>query len=126
MVLGDFARTLTDGQQSHKALGILYRRIKIRVAPSVKSDDAPVPWDSHPLRYLLLRIRPVNLLEEHPQERDYIKTVFHGYARELRAIRGIYSIAHVPLAEEEVFMGVILENTSHRRVSLLSSSCHSF
>jgi hypothetical protein len=86
--------------ESQKILGKLYRRIKIRAVPSVKSDDKPVPWDEHPIQHLLSKLKPDTIIEEERSEKDHVEWIFNGYVRELKGIRGIYSTGHIPLSEE--------------------------
>jgi len=105
--------------QSPKALGELYRRIKIKEVPSVKPDGSTVPWEEHPIQRLISRLKPEAVIEEERSEKDYVESIFNRYVQDLKGIRGIYSTGHIPLSEEEVFMSVILQPSGKRREDML-------
>lgn len=132
----------TKYYESPKALGVLYRRMALRsVLPWAKdvSNKEAIFWSEHPIWKLLLELKN----EFFPglnadEEEEHVKKIFNGYVRELKGIRGIYTIGNLPLSEAEVFCSIIMEQTPNRRredmtqmlrdaaVQLVEAVCASF
>jgi hypothetical protein len=109
----------TNYYESPKALGVLFRRIKLKPPPEIKPSVRQIPTLEHPLFVLLLdKCKEKGHLKsgEAAKQADYVMKVFRQYARELKAIRQIYTLGHSPLSEEEVFMGTILEQSSQTKM----------
>ncbi|PVG00763.1 hypothetical protein CPB86DRAFT_812874 [Serendipita vermifera] len=109
----------TNYYESPKALGVLFRRIKVKALPEIRPSAHQIPTAEHPLFILLLdKCKEKNHLKpgEAGKQADYVIKIFHQYARELKAIRQIYTLGHSPLSEEEVFMGTILEQLSQTKM----------
>ncbi|KIM33801.1 hypothetical protein M408DRAFT_18806 [Serendipita vermifera MAFF 305830] len=112
----------TNYYESPKALGVLFRAIKVRTMEQLqeerKSSRKCVAYNKHPFYQTLVNIcmqKKVarGLLNEAATKE--IRKAFESYSTELQAIKSIYSIGRSPLTEPEVFMGTILEESSQRR-----------
>lgn len=105
----------TDYYESHKALGVLFRAINIQPLEPKKFDNTTPQIASmdHPISQLLKRLVSGRLPSGMAaQETDNVKNTFLEYARELHAIKRIYTVGRDLLSEEEVFIGTILELTA--------------
>ncbi|CAG8748603.1 4179_t:CDS:2, partial [Acaulospora colombiana] len=94
-------------------------RVKVKPLPEIRPSVHQIPATEHPLFILLLeKCKEKNHLKpgEAGKQADYVIKVFHQYARELKAIRQIYTLGNSPLSEEEVFMGTILEQSSQTKM----------
>jgi hypothetical protein len=106
----------TKYYESPKALGVLFRNIKVKTVTPIQPDDEPTPLAEHPIWKLLLEKSRAHLPAGSGRlQETHVKNTFNAYVRELKGIRGIYTLGRTPLSEAEVFMGTILEQSNNRR-----------
>lgn len=106
----------TKYYESPKALGVLFRNIKVKPVTPIQPDDEPTPLAEHPIWKLLLEKSRAHLPASSGRlQETHVKNTFNAYVRELKGIRGIYTLGRTPLSEAEVFMGTILEQSNNRR-----------
>ncbi|KAI6013327.1 RNA dependent RNA polymerase-domain-containing protein [Pisolithus microcarpus] len=106
----------TDYYESSRALGKLYRNIKLEELPSgarpgtesALSEDISNALRQHVHRQLRDHVR-------RPGQFCDIDEVYTGYREELGYVSTTYSLSKTPLTEEELVTGTILAHCSERR-----------
>ncbi|KAG8781898.1 hypothetical protein FRC15_007897 [Serendipita sp. 397] len=108
----------TNYYESNKALGVLYRKIKVDELPQRDEDSqsAQFPVKEHPIWQELMELCKSHVtLEAIEQERNLVLKTFYEYSRKLSSIKQIYTIGRKPLTEAEVYMGTILQSSSQTK-----------
>jgi len=104
----------TDYYESSRALGYMYRNIKLEELPDSPSGAETV--SSNPISRTLHPIVQRQLRGQlYLSDRDRIDSVYEGYREELTYISTTFSLSNAPLREEELVAGTILANCSNER-----------